>query len=147
MIDEITEESDLVELGGVLKEFYQMMPYGKREVDETHWASVWMSLLTAGVGRVLGLWKDGVLVGGIGILITPALEDGTLIAQEAFWFVTGDSRGGGMKLFIKGEQLARDAGAERMHMIHLTNSMPDKLKKLYERRGYSKVETTYMKEF
>ena len=147
MINEITEENDMVELGEVLKEFYKMMPYKQKEVDVSHWASVWMNLLSVGVGRVLGLWKGGLIVGGIGILITPALEDGTLVAQEAFWFVTGESRGGGMKLFIKGEEMARAAGVKRMHMIHLTNSMPDKLKKLYERRGYSKVETTYMKEF
>jgi hypothetical protein len=147
MIREITEESGLVELGEVLKEFYKMVPYEQKEVNVPHWASVWMNLLTAGVGRVLGLWTNGLLVGGIGILITPSLEDGTLVAQEAFWFVTEESRGGGMKLFIKGEELARSTGAERMHMIHLSNSMPDKLKKLYERRGYREIETTYMKEF
>lgn len=145
-IRSVEDKVNLLELGGVLSAFYDIMPYKKVFLDLGEWSERWLSLINSGAGKVFGLWDKDKIIGGIGLILFPALEDGVLTTTEAFWFVDEKSRGGGMKLFIKAENWAKESGSKRMNMIHLTNSMPEKLKGLYERRGYKMIETTYQKE-
>ena len=86
------------------------------------------------------------IIGGIGLINSPSLEDGALVVQEAFWFVDEKHRGGGIKLFRAAEKYAKQIGAERLMMIHLETSMPEKLKKFYKAMNYKLAETTYIKE-
>jgi hypothetical protein len=37
-------------------------------------------------------------------------------------------------------------GAKRMMMVYLENSMPEKVKSIYERMDYKLIQTTYFKE-
>ena len=55
-------------------------------------------------------------------------------------------RGKGLSLLLKLQKYAKSKGAKRLLMIHLENSMPDKLKKLYIRLGFKQIESIYMKE-
>ena len=146
MIKSIEDRSELLDLGGVLESFYNIMPYKKVFFDIGQWADRWFNLINSGAGKIFGLWDEDKITGGIGLILFPALEDGVMTTTEAFWFVDEKSRGGGLKLFITAEKWAKESGSKRMNMIHLTNSMPEKLKSLYEKKGYKMIETTYQKE-
>jgi len=146
MIKSIEDRTELLDLGGVLESFYNIMPYKKVFFDIGQWADRWFNLISSGAGKIFGLWDKNKIVGGIGLILFPALEDGVMTTTEAFWFVDEKSRGGGLKLFITAEKWAKESGSKRMNMIHLTNSMPERLKNLYEKKGYKMIETTYQKE-
>ena len=149
MISVVSKESELEELSEVLLNFYAMMPYTK-EKDTVKWRitweSKWKKLIDAGAGAILALKKSGKIIGGIGMMFFPALEDDVVTCSETFWYVDEKERGGGLKLLLKAQKYAKEMGARRMTMIHLSNSMPDRLKGLYERLGFKEIETHYMKE-
>ena len=147
MICELREDKDLFELGDVLTSFYDLLPYKKKNTDVPSWVDRWKNLINMDIGLILGLKQSEKIVGGIGLVFAPALEDGVGTCTEAFWYVDENNRGGGIKLLKKAEAYAKARGCARMMMIHLKHSMPEKLKSLYERMGYSEVETSYMKEF
>ena len=149
MISVVSKESELEELSEVLLNFYAMMPYTK-EKDTVKWRitweSKWKKLIDAGAGAILALKKSGKIIGGIGMMFFPALEDDVVTCSETFWYVDEKERGGGLKLLLKAQKYAKEMGARRMTMIHLSNSMPDRLKGLYERLGFKEIETHYIKE-
>ena len=75
----------------------------------------------------------------------PALEDDVITCSETFWYVDEKERGEA-KLLVKAQKYAKEMGARRMTMIHLSNSVPNRLKGLYERLGFKEIETHYIKE-
>ena len=147
MIKSLTTEEELIQLHAILSEFYKLMPYKKKEIKAEPWASRWMNLIESGFGKVLALVEDGVYKGGIGLVTVNSLEDGSQVTQEAFWYVDAKSRGGGIRLYKAAEEYVKSIGSERFMMIHLENSMPDKVRSFYKRMGFKKTETTYIKEF
>tara|TARA_E500000305_G_C3794705_1_gene131468 strand:- start:21 stop:464 length:444 start_codon:yes stop_codon:yes gene_type:complete len=147
MIVSLKEHTELIELHTALLPFYEKMPYRKKALNEDKWAFTWLNLIETGVGKVLALLDKDDIIGGIGLINSPSLEDGALVVQEAFWFVDEKHRGGGIKLFRAAEKYTKQIGAERLMMIHLETSMPEKLKKFYKAMNYKLAETTYIKEF
>ena len=104
----------------------------------------WNSLIDSGSGEIIGLFNPG-LCGALGYLIYPDINDGEICAIEAFWYVKKESRGSGIKLLTAFEERAIAAGSSKLIMVHLSNLMPEKLKRLYERTGYIPTEQHYMK--
>lgn len=147
MIFEIKTDSELLELRGVLINFYKILPYEK-DLDgvEKNWIPTWKGLIKSKKGKIFALEKERKIIGALGFLIAPALEDGALCATEAFWYVDKQHRGAGLKLLNKYESYAKSIGCKRIAMVHLENSMPDKLKKLYTRKKYKHIESFYLKE-
>jgi GNAT superfamily N-acetyltransferase len=107
----------------------------------------WRMLLDGGVGVIFMACRDGELAGAIGGLIYPDVNDGELTTMETFWFVRAAHRGGtlGLRLMQRYEDWARWRGAARIGMVHLTGLMPDRLRSIYERRGYREAEIHYFK--
>jgi GNAT superfamily N-acetyltransferase len=125
------------------------MPYKKIELNENlqiEWADRWLQLIHSGVGEIFALKQNDKIIGAIGFIIYPSLEDGVSTCSEAFWYVDEKYRGKGLSLLLKLQKYAKSKGAKRLLMIHLENSMPDKLKKLYIRLGFKQIESIYMKE-
>lgn len=109
----------------------------------------WQMILDQGRGAI---WTardaGGEICGALGALVAPDLNDGELVAQEAFWFVAESARGSvGVLLFAAWERWAKALGVKRAIMIHLLSSMPQKLQRFYHRRGYRPVEVHYVKVF
>ena len=153
MIIDIKEEWQLRELQDVLVEFYKIMPYKQLKIDSEEyqqaceaWIGSWFLMISSGNGKILALQKDNKFIGAIGLVFTPSLEDGIMTCMEAFWYVDEKHRGQGLKLFLKGEKVAKQMGAKIMVMMYLQNSMPDKVKNIYERMGYKYIQTSYFKE-
>ena len=109
---------------------------------------VWQALIQSGIGVVLLAVDDGKVAGALGGLIAKEDYCNDRFAQEGFWFVGPDHRrsGVGGQLFDAFEQWAKDKGAARVRMIHLSDSMPEAVARIYEDRGYRKVQTVYGKE-
>jgi len=109
--------------------------------------ATWTTLIESGMGVIFGLFDRGTLVGVIGAVKYPDANDGVVVASEMFWFVSAPFRRGtaALRLFDEYEEWAKRIGAGRIGMIHLQALAPEVLKKLYLRRGYTEVETHYMK--
>lgn len=106
----------------------------------------WTIIIENGMGFILGLFRNGVLSGVFGAVISEDLNDGKVVANECFWFVIPEARGRGFELLIAYEETARARGAARCSMIHLRSLQPEKLAELYIKRGYREIETSYFKE-
>ena len=147
MIFEVKNDSELTQLRDVLEEFYKILPYKKNlNGFKKNWIPTWKDLIKSKKGKIFALEKEKKIIGALGFLITPALEDGVLCATEAFWYVDEKHRGSGLKLLNKYESYAKSVGCKRIGMVHLENSMPDRLKKLYVRKQYKHIESMYLKE-
>ncbi len=87
---------------------------------------------------------DGLVVGGIIGILTEMWMSGDIIATELAWFVNKEYRGReALKLLRTYEDWAESRGADLIVVADIngvTNLAP-----LYERRGYTKTETTYSK--
>jgi GNAT superfamily N-acetyltransferase len=66
-----------------------------------------------------------------------------MTAVEMFWYTAKETRGDGIKLYLKFKKWAKDNGCKRLAMIYLPCSMPDKLKQFYESEGFSLLEMHY----
>lgn len=138
--------SDLPELCKLGKKFSEEANSYACPFVPTVWVSKWAKLIESGVGFILKAESDGVIVGSLGFIAVEDLNDGNLVANEAFWFVLPEARGRGFELLIKYEEEARGIGCSRCSMIHLEKLQPEKLGKLYLKRGYEKMETSYFKQ-
>lgn len=92
------------------------------------------------------LEEDNEIVGAIVGLLNEMYMSQTLVATEMAWFVSKEYRGkkGSLMLMTTFENWAKENGANYTCMgdIHGITT----LEKLYIKKGYSKCETTYMKE-
>lgn len=109
----------------------------------------WTEILNAGIGSIHGLFAGDRLLGIIGGILFRDPNDDALVASEMFWFVPREHRGtlGSLRLVDAYESWAKNMGAERLTMIHLEALAPAALEKLYLRKGYTKVESHYIKTF
>ena len=86
------------------------------------------------------LSEHGILIisdtGMIGGFVTPLWPTGEIVAQEMFWW--GDA-----SLLTQFETRARKMGATAIHMMSLNQRVADH----YLARGYTQLETVWVKEF
>lgn len=108
--------------------------------------NTWKGFMSTGVGGILALERDKSIIGVLGFLIYDDPNDGERITSETFWYVSPESRGHGLLLLNKFEQLAKQLGAKRIMMAHMLDLMPQEISHLYVRKGYKPLETNYIKE-
>ena len=92
--------------------------------------------------------QDGELVGMIGLLIAPFLFNrNQKFAVEIVWWVSPEVRGSRIarQLLDVVEQPCRDAGANRIQMVHMPNS-PPQAAALYRHAGYAESEISFTKD-
>lgn len=111
------------------------------------WVEGWTQYLDAGAAFILcHQGDDGEPIGTIGGFLTPDVNDGELVAQEAFWFVDPKARGIGLGLLDAFLSVAKTLGAKRVLLTHTRRLKPKALGRLYRRMGFTPLETTYAKE-
>ena len=106
----------------------------------------WYHLIETGLGLILVSVKNARFTGMIGGMRAPDPNTGELVATEFFWFVDPNHRGEGIQLLDEFEAWAKDEGCKKIIMVYLLDSTPDKVRRVYERRGYKPVEVHYIKE-
>lgn len=85
---------------------------------------------------------EGILYG----LVVTSPTSGKQIFQEVIWFVNERFRIYGVTLLKKVEKILKSRGISIMIMAVMENSKTEKIKSLYERLGFKKMETHYTKE-
>lgn len=104
------------------------------------------SMMLRYVDNSLILEDQGAIVGIIaGIVTTYPLNDEKLY-QEAIWYVKEEYRAHGVDLLRALEEWCKERDIKKIVMIHMSNSMPDKLKMFYESVGYAPLESHYLKQ-
>jgi GNAT superfamily N-acetyltransferase len=137
---------DLASLEPLAREFYASSQVLKR-FDTDLFVQTWIRLLDA--NGVIFLLEDGSsIVGALGGVLYGDPYSGDAIATEFFWFVAQRARGGrgGLQLLKAFEGWARDRGALEIRMVHLLDSMPEKLARVYKHFGFQPIEVHYSKE-
>ncbi len=141
----IIRVEELPKLADLAKEFYSSSKFLK-EFKIDRFIEIWSPLLSSGSGVILVEDVDGKFKGCLGGIAHRDLYSDSVVACEMFWFVSENSRGCGLNLYRQFESWARDKGAASIQMVHLSDSMPDGIKRIYERLGYESTETRYTKE-
>ena len=116
------------------------------EMDEASVAGLATGLIENDVFFVAE--RDGELVGMIGLMIAPFLfNQNRKFAVEIVWWVAPDARGSRVasQLLAVVEQPCRDAGADRVQMVHMPNS-PPQAAALYRHAGYAESEISFTKD-
>jgi len=137
-------------------EVHKIAKFGKRFMIEGEvpgklrrsvFTSNWAMLINSGSGVIWGAFDGERVIGALGALQYPDLNDGELVVTETFWFVDSEYRGkAGLQLFNIFEKWAVSIGAKRIIMGHLNKLLSDKLKIFYNRKGYEAFETHYVRE-
>lgn len=137
--------SDLPRLAECADEFYRASKFLKR-FDLDKFVALWSALLGNETGVIFLLEDAGKITGTIGGMIYPEPYSGELIATEFFWYCLESHRGGGLRLLKAFEQWAREQGCAQIRMVHLMDSMPEKLDRVYKHYGYVEAERHFVKE-
>ena len=131
--------ADLAACAAMGVKFGQDVYAGKVPVDADTILALGVRLLEQ--GTILVADKENAPIGMLGLIILPHLFSGQPHCSEVFWWVDPEHRGCGIRLLRAGEAWAWDHGATSMHV-----SAPDtRVGALYERLGYQKVETAYIR--
>lgn len=116
------------------------------EMDEASVAGLATGLIENDVFFVAE--RDGELVGMIGLMVAPFLfNQARKFAVEIVWWVAPDARGSRIasQLLAVVEKPCRDAGADRIQMVHMPNS-PPQAAALYRHAGYAESEISFTKD-
>lgn len=136
---------DLPKLTTLAEEFFASSAH-LVAFDPAVFGNTWREILTAGVGVIFVSFEDDVPTGAIGGMSYKDPNNARQTASEMFWFVRPDARGIGVALYVEFENWARSRHCVDIRMVHLSDSMPAKVKRFYEAIGYREVETHYAKE-
>jgi len=140
----IAKISDVRSIAEFMKQFETATRFIK--VDVEHTTKEYERLVSFGIATLLIMEVKGKMVGGLGFIAIPDVHSGIMSSVETYWFVSPKYRGVGLLLFSAYEKEAIKQGCKRIAMVHLMDSYPEKLCKLYEKRGYEFVEKHYIKE-
>lgn len=108
--------------------------------------NTWEEMLSSGAGVIFGMEKDGLLVGMLGGVTYSDMNNGALVGQECFWFVSKEHRGGGIELLKAFEAWCIERGCKRWTMVYLVSSMPEIVEQIYRGRNYRPMEVHWLKE-
>lgn len=90
---------------------------------------------------------DGIQGCIAGLFASSIFDNKQKVVEEKIWFIKPEFRGNGaaIKLLKALEVTAKTIGADIIIMAHMTNIMPDKVKKIYNSFGYKQAESHYIK--
>jgi GNAT superfamily N-acetyltransferase len=127
-----------------MKQFEKVTQFVKVDID--HATTIYENMIESGAAKVMVIEKNGELIGSLGFIQHPDLHSGELMLVETFWFVDPAHRGCGLLLLDAYENYGKVAGVDKIAMIHLADSYPERLEQLYLKRGYKLVEKHYVKD-
>lgn len=135
--------TDLAALEPVAAEFYKASKFLKT-FNIAKFSAIWRHFIETDFGVIFIAEQDGEIQGTIGGVIHPDIYGEHIVAEEFFWYVKENARGCGIKLYLKFKEWAKRRGASEIQMVHLMDSMPEKLTRFYRSQGFEAVETRYV---
>ena len=116
-------------------------------VDIEHAVKKYTDLISRGIGHMFILEDETrVMRGGLGCIACEDFHFPRKVAVETYWYVEPEYAGHGRELLDYFEAWAKEQGCQFTAMIHLVDSYPDRLHKMYENRGYKLIEQHFLKE-
>lgn len=138
------EISDIIP---VAKAFYEQTKLGS-PFDEHFFAENLHTLSAQGRLFVSAKVSNGAIVGSLVGMLVLNMMSGELMAQELFWYVMPEHRGGidGIRMLADFEKWASEVCATQIIManFHLEQTS-DPVAALYEKRGFTSIETHHIK--
>lgn len=129
----------LIEMG---QRFASSSEYaGRVEVDPERVAYSVAGMLDNPMAVVLVSGSDATITGMLLAVLYEHPFSGKLTGSELAWWVEPEARGDGIRLLRAVETWAKDAGATRMQMV----APNERVAALYERLGYSALETAFQR--
>lgn len=98
---------------------------------------------------ILKVAVNGSVIGCVGALVFPHWwNHNEIVAQELFWWVDEDHRGGSaaLRLLTALEKTAKEHGASKLMMLCLDDLDGKKVAGMYSRLGYVPQEQTFVRE-
>ena len=115
--------------------------YGDRIAENVAQLTALTERLVTGADSVMFIVeRDGRAIGMIGMVLFDHHISGARTAGEVAWWLEPDARGGGLQLLKRAERWAAERGAAMLQMM----APNARVGQLYERRGYSFLESTYL---
>lgn len=141
---EMTDLNELLDMAG------HFAAEANEELDDKTFLIFAASLILGRVsGTIFVIDTDGVATGMMGLLASPKwFNTNKVTVDELFWYVHPEHRGGrdAIRLFEKAEEYATSVGASDVKMAATQYTVPEKVERLYLRRGFHKQETFYRKD-
>ena len=138
-------KDDIDKLFHLATQFYDSSKFLKN-FNTDCFRKTWTPLLESGVGVIFTLNDGDAMEGALGGIKHPDINNGEMTATEFFWFVSPNDRGEGLKLLKAFENWAFLAGCKKVIMCLLTDLMPPKVGKVYQRYDYKMAEIHYIKQ-
>ena len=116
--------------------------------NPSHFMRYCILLVESDNGMILVMERDGKIVGSSAAELVPWFMDfSQVIMSEKWWWVDSDYRGGveSMKLVSRLIGWGKSMGASTVIMVAIETPQSGKVEQLYERMGFSKLETHYIK--
>ena len=139
----LATEQDIPRIVEMGERFFEVSPYSKlAKYNHQQIEKLLRQMIDLGT-----LVTDGES-GMLGFFIFPVFMDpDTIIAQEMFWWVDENRRGGtlSLKLLKFAEKIAKESGATAFNMLCLTDLDGGRVGRLYKSQGYKPTENTYMR--
>jgi GNAT superfamily N-acetyltransferase len=137
---------DLSKLQNCAQRFYASSRF-LTKFDMARFVKIWAGLLESESGVIFLLLDNGQnAVGALGGVAYPDIYSGEMIASEMYWFVMPEYRGGGIRLYRAFEEWAKEQECLQVRMVHLLDSMPEKLERVYRHFGFTPAEVHYVKD-
>jgi GNAT superfamily N-acetyltransferase len=113
-----------------------------------HFTHFWSTAMRMGVAALFEAKNDSGTYGLIGLLLSQCPFSGEVTAIETFWYVDILHREGltGPKLFKAAIDWAKEVGAKRITFSSIVQNTAGKLEAFYEKAGFTKLESYYVKE-
>lgn len=118
-------------------------------VPETHFADLAGMIDRYDADLFLLINDKGRVIGYMGIVCFNSPLSNQRVAQEHYWYVIGENRGKGSMLLIRAaKEWAKEKGCSHiiLNASTLASNLHDRLCQFYERIGFQKFETSYIKE-
>lgn len=139
----IIESHEMRKVTEFMKQFEKASEFVTVDVD--HATKTYERMIDDGIAVVMVIEDNDGIVGSLGFIMSYDLHSGEKTFVETFWFTDPAKRGYGLKLLNAYERFSIEHGAVKLAMIHMMDSYPDSLERLYSRRGYKLIEKHYVK--
>ena len=113
---------------------------------QSNWGEIWKVTIETCTGGIIAYEVDDQVVGVMCFLVGVSPLDGKPQLTESMWYMKKDHRGRGTHLLAAAEELATSLGCERIVMTHLADAKGGRIAKVFKRRGFRPMETSYLKE-
>ena len=104
---------------------------------------LWMTVIDAGIGVILGLECNGAMVGWLAAVVAPDIYDGRWVAQECFWYTMPAHRGAyPLRLIRAYMEWAQSKGVAKrdIRIACMEGANPDHLEAFYVKLGFKPLE-------